>query len=146
MIKLKFRKTKPEAIQPTYATDGSACIDLYSTTYHLLEEDSRVAVIDTGIAFEIPKGYVMTVFSRSGHGFRKGVRLSNGTGIIDSDFRDSVKISLIMDSFFRGAFEINPGDRIAQAMIIPTPLICLEEVSELSETERGMGGLGSTGS
>lgn len=85
----------------------------------------------------------MLAYSRSGHGFKNGIRLCNSVGVIDSDYRDSVKVRLVNDSYV--PFSINPGDRILQAMIIPVPSIDLVEVEELSDTERGIGGLGSTG-
>ncbi len=140
-MQVKIKKLREDAITPTYATDGSACFDLYSTANCTVRDATlEQPTIDTGIAFEIPEGYVMKVYSRSGHGFRNGVTLANNVGIIDSDFRDSVKVKLVGDYL-----EVKKGDRIAQAMIIPYPKVEFVEVDELSETERGTGGLGSTG-
>lgn len=80
-MKLKVKRLTPNATIPTYATDGSACFDIYSTG---TAEVSHSQVFSTGLTFEIPKGYVMLVFSRSGHGFNKDVRLANCVGVIDS--------------------------------------------------------------
>ena len=87
---------------------------------------------------------MLKVFSRSGHGFKSGIRLGNGTGIIDSGYRDSVKVKLHNDG--KEPFTVRDGDRIAQALIQPVPLVTFEVVDELAESERGLGGLGSTGS
>ena len=90
----------------------------------------------------------MLVFSRSGHGFNSNTRLGNGTGVIDSGFRSSVKVKLTCDHDEpddKPPLFIKPGDHVAQALILPIPQISFVEVDALSETERGTGGLGSTG-
>jgi dUTP pyrophosphatase len=144
-MKLKYKKLHPDAIEPQYATAGAACFDL-----HLIEDAGTLSsgsaiVCGTGLSFEIPEGYVMLVFSRSGHGFKHGVRLTNGTGVIDSDYRGEVKVALRMESGKEGTLPLCKGDRVAQAMILPIPAVTLVEAHELSETERGFGGFGSTG-
>ena len=142
-MKVKFKKTLHNAKKPTYGTDGAACFDFYATSSEIVHPKTTSDLLDTGIAFEIPEGYVMLAYSRSGHGFNNGIRLCNSVGVIDSDYRDSVKVRLVNDSYV--PFSINPGDRILQAMIIPVPSIALVEVDELNDTARGVGGLGSTG-
>ena len=142
-MKVKFKKTHHEAKMPTYGTNGAACFDFYATDNAIVHPKTTSDMLDTGIAFEIPDGYVMLAYSRSGHGFKNGIRLCNSVGVIDSDFRDSVKVRLVNDSYV--PFSVQAGDRILQAMIIPVPSIALVEVEELSDTERGTGGLGSTG-
>ncbi len=97
----------------------------------------------TGLAFEVPHGHVLKVFSRSGHGFKYGVRLANGTGIIDSDYRGELMVCLKNDG--PEPMVVHHGDRITQAMLVPIPQVELIEVQELSDTERGAGGFGSTG-
>ena len=140
-MQVKIKKLREDAITPTYATDGSACFDLYSTVDCTVRSEARMhPVIDTGIAFEIPEGHVMLVYSRSGHGFKNGVTLANNVGVIDADFRDSVKVKLVGEHL-----DVKKGNRIAQAMIVPYPKVEFVEVDELSETERGTGGIGSTG-
>lgn len=145
VIDLKVHRLCPYALLPTYATDGSACFDLYALL------DSPVTVkagkntrIQTGLAFEIPKGWVMLVFSRSGHGFKNGVRLSNSVGVIDSDYRGELLVSLEAE-YGHGHLTVEDGDRIAQAMLVPSYRVQMIEVDLLSETARGSGGFGSSG-
>ena len=147
-MKISVKKLHPDAIIPKYASHGAACFDL-----HMLGEeagshvDSSARYFTTGLSFEIPAGYVMLIFSRSGHGFNRALRLSNCVGVIDSDYRGEIKVALRYD----GDDNITEypvlryGDRIAQAMILPTAGIELVEVDELSKTDRGTGGFGSTG-
>lgn len=104
---------------------------------------SVAATFDTGLAFEIPPGWVMLIFSRSGHGFKSQTRLANCVGVIDSDYRGQVSVRLTVDA--GGGLSVAHGDRIAQAMLVPIPRVELIEVDELSDTERGAGGFGSTG-
>jgi dUTP pyrophosphatase len=146
---LSVKKTHPDAVLPHYATSGAACLDLHAATVTgpLLPGDA--VVVGTGLAFEIPHGYVMLVFSRSGHGFNHDIRLANCVGVIDSDYRGEVMLKLRNDRSAedeRPAIAIRPGDRVAQAMILPLPSIDrIRVVDELSNTERGAGGFGSTG-
>lgn len=97
----------------------------------------------TGLSFEIPEGHVMMLYSRSGHGFKHGLRLVNGTGVIDSDYRGELMVKLHNDGV-RSAL-IESGERIAQAMIVPVEQAEFVFADSLSDTERGTGGLGSTG-
>lgn len=101
-------------------------------------------VFETGLFFEVPQGKVLLVFSRSGHGFNHDIRLANCVGIIDSDYRGELKVKLTNDST-QAFFNVKRGDRIAQAMLVDSNQVQFEIVEELSETERGTGGLGSTG-
>lgn len=145
-MKVRFKKLSPQAIVPTYAHNGDACFDIYALGDMEKPVDIRpdgAAVIPTGISFEVPMGYVMLVFSRSGHGFKNGVRLGNAVGVIDAGYRGELQVALRNDG--RARFKVAHGDRIAQAMIIPRPAIELEEAGELSDSSRGTGGLGSTG-
>ena len=150
-MKLNIKKLHAAAIIPKYATEGSACFDLHA----LIEDDIHgeealvlmpdgQATIRTGLVFQVPDGHVMLVYSRSGHGFKNSVRLSNATGVIDSDYRGEVQVALHNDGQRR--FTIRHGDRIAQAMIVPLPKIELVECVDLTLTARGTGGFGSTGS
>lgn len=145
-INIKIKKLHPRAQIPEYATKGAGCFDIRAR----LEEgeiiDVRRQIISTGLAFEIPEGYALLLFSRSGHGFKNNVRLSNCIGVIDSDYRGELKISLIRDLQEEGTeLKIMNGDRIAQGMIVEIPRVIFEEVSDLSNTDRGTGGFGSTG-
>lgn len=143
-MKLKVKKLHPDVKLPTYATDGSACFDIYAFQIPNVVSipAGKGIIFETGLSFEIPKGYVMMIYSRSGHGFNKGIRLANCTGVIDSDYRDEVKIKLFNDSRYN--FVVGKYDRIAQAMLLPVEKVEFEEVSDLSTTAR-TGGFGSTG-
>jgi dUTP pyrophosphatase len=149
VLNVKVKKMFDDVEIPQYSTDGSGCFDIkfYEKRSGLpvlceLEAYSNW-VFNTGLQFEIPEGYVMLVFSRSGHGFKNGVRLANCVGVIDSDYRGEVKVKLHNDS--DDSMLVQHGDKIAQAMIIPIPKVAFEVVEELSSTERGEGGFGSTG-
>lgn len=146
-MKLKVKKLHPDAIIPKYATEGSACFDLHAIidiTENKLVEYSKPVSFGTGLAFEIPVGYVMEVYSRSGHGFNSHTRLANCVGIIDSDYRGEVQVKLVND-ILHTPLLVKRGDRIAQAKITKLEQATFEEVDELSSTERGIGGFGSTG-
>ena len=132
---------------PKYATDGSAAVDLRAA----LDENEIVTlapgerkVINTGISISPEtRGVVAIVAARSGLGIKHGISLSNGIGVIDSDYRGEIGVGLINTS--NNSFEIRRGDRIAQLMFIPVLCANLLEVDELDATERGAGGFGSTG-
>ena len=142
-MKVKIKKLHQEAKMPTYATDGSACFDLYAADACReswfcagMETNDRFS---TGLAFEIPEGHVMLIYSRSGHGFKEGSTLINSVGIIDSDYRGEVSVKMNVP------IRAGVGDRIAQAMIIPVERVSFELTDELTDTERGAGGFGSSG-
>lgn len=152
-IQVKVARLDSAAKLPVYATDGSGCFDLFAATVDgyssigALVFDDAPLECGTGLAFEIPPGHVMLVYSRSGHGFNHAVRLANCVGVIDSDYRGEVKIMLTCDNDQDDAppLKVSPGDRIAQALVLPIPRVEFEEVTELSATARGQGGFGSTG-
>lgn len=157
-MKVKVKKLRDDAVLPTYATDGSGCFDIYgSPTYHTHEEKNSIktGIYSTGLSFEIPENHVMLIFSRSGMGFKSGIRLANCVGVIDNDYRGELMVKLYTDEqtgFYSGmrvatAGQPNePNSRIAQGLVIPYPKVEFEEVAELSDTIRGTGGFGSTGS
>lgn len=145
-MELLVKKLHPGAKIPTYATDGSGNFDLYAVIdgdKPVTIEQGERAAISIGLAFEVPPEWMLSVYSRSGHGFKNGVRLSNSVGQIDSDYRGCVMVSLHNDNGDR--FIIRHGDRIAQARLEPAPRVQFVEVDELSETARGEGGFGSSG-
>ena len=127
---------------PAYSTAGSACFDLQTTEDGIILPGLSES-FDTGLSFAIPEGYVMLIYSRSGHGFKHGIRLGNCVGVIDSDYRGEVKVKLHNDGSID--FVINKGDHIAQAMVLPIEKVAFTVVDELPETVRGTGGFGSTG-
>lgn len=148
-MQINIKKLSPLAKMPTYATDGSGCFDLYAiNTLPRLVHEGRPVQFETGLAFEIPIGYGMFILSRSGHGFNFDTRLANCVGFIDSDYRGEVKVKLTCDLEHEEAMPLTvmPGDRVAQACILPVPKVSFSFVDELSSTERGEGGFGSSGS
>lgn len=143
-MELKIKKLHQYARTPSYATAGAGCFDLHALVdafYELGVGES--AVFSTGLAFEVPEGWVMEVYSRSGHGFKNGVRLANCVGIIDADYRGELKVKLKNEG--REPLVVVNGDRIAQAKLVPAPQVSFVEVDALGETARGEGGFGSTG-
>ena len=148
-VVLQFKKLHPNAKLPTVATSGSACFDFYAIEGTYLDQGFSVDV-PLGLACEVPPGFALLIFSRSGHGFKHGVSLRNAVGVIDSDYRGELKVAFHMELLdgsrsYPPQLHIYPGDRIAQGMLIELPKVRLMEVDELSETERGAGGFGSTG-
>lgn len=151
MNELKVHLCRTSAKMPTYATQGSACFDLYAAIDepHYLTPDGPVT-IPTGLKFDIPDGYTLIIYSRSGHGFKSDVRLSNCVGVIDSDYVDEVMVKLCQDNYDRArlyeSFCIEPGDRIAQGMLIPVERRQLVEMSDAPGKKGNRdGGFGSTG-
>lgn len=139
-MRVKVKKMHPAAMMPTKGTAGSAGFDLYATSKDF-DRKSGTWVYGTGLAFEIPAGHVGYVFPRSSI-CRTGSRMSNCVGVIDSDYRGEVR--LVFD--YRGpagGYEI--GDRVGQMVIMKVPAVEYVEAEELTETERGNGGYGSTG-
>lgn len=141
-MQLKIKRLHPDAIIPRYQTDGAACFDLHVVDVGAVPPGYSME-FRTGLSFEIPQGWAMLIYSRSGHGFKSGIRLCNSVGVIDADYRGAVGVRLHNDS--NQPFTVHVGDRIAQAMLVQVPRVELVEVEELSETERGAGGFGSTG-
>lgn len=140
---LKVKRLDPAAIIPSYATSGAACFDLHALHCGSVS-GTTPAVFRTGLAFDIPEGWVLKVYSRSGHGFKSDTRLANCVGIIDADYTGELMVKLTCDKE-HGHFTVAAGDRIAQAMLEPVERVEFVEVDELKATERGAGGFGSTG-
>lgn len=141
-MNINIVKTHPSAQIPQYATSGAACFDLSCIDGGTVAHGSCLT-FDTGLQFEVPEGYVMMIYSRSGHGFKHGVRLVNAVGVVDSDYRGNTMVKLHNDS--TQPFTVAAGDRIAQAMIIPVFTVGFTVCEQLSDTVRGTGGFGSTG-
>ncbi len=144
-MELKIKKLREAAKIPMRATNGSAGMDLYACLdAPLTLAPGQLAVVPTGIAIELPDNTCAAfLYARSGLGVKHGICLSNGVGVIDSDYRGEVCAGLCNVS--DKPYTIEPGERVAQMVIAPvlTPEIC--EVDELGGTERGAGGFGSTG-
>lgn len=141
---LHFRKIHPEAVEPQYQTPGAAGLDLHARISHEIYLQPGVRfTCPTGIAIELPEGFEARVQPRSGLAAKHGVTVLNSPGCIDADYRGEVLVLLINHG--DQAFRIEPGMRIAQLVISPVVRAELVRLNELSETERGEGGLGSTG-
>lgn len=142
-MEVKIKKLVEEAVIPTYAKDGDAGMDLVATNYQYdAVHDNHV--YGTGIAIEIPKGYVGLIFPRSSNRRTKAY-MTNHVGIIDSGYRGEIMLSYKNRSIQNNAKPYLVRERIGQIMILPYPKIKFVEVEELSKTERGEGGHGSTG-
>ena len=139
---MRFKKLTTTATTPTRGTPGAAGLDLYADEDAFVVDYSST-MVRTGIAVEVPEGYVGLLFLRSSMG-KTGVSLTNSVGVIDSDYRGELKLSLTY-SIGNGGHFIRRGDRIAQLVVLPAPTFDLIEVDELSYTDRGTGGFGSTG-
>ena len=143
-MQVKIKKLTESAIIPTKGTEEAAGFDLY------VDNDNAVTILphetemlQTNIAFELPRGYFGAVFARSGLSTKKGIRPSTCVSVIDSDYRGSVGVPLHNDS--NEPRVIEPHERVAQMVIIPIPEVEFVLVDSLEETERGTGGFGSTG-
>ena len=141
-MKLKIKKLNKNAPIPAYQTKEAAGFDLHSIEDTVINPGER-KLIGTGLAFEIERGYEIQIRPRSGLAFKHGVTVLNSPGTIDSDYRGEIKVLLI--NLGSEPFEIKCGERIAQAVIAPVIQAEIEEVENLSDTERGSGGFGSTG-
>ncbi len=144
MLEIKIKKLNEMAKLPTYGTSYSAGADLYALLEGNIEiNPGETYLVHTGIAIEIPDGYVGLVFARSGLATKQGLAPSNKVGVIDSDYRGEIMVSLYNHS--NETRKIEPGERIAQLVIVPYITASWNLVDELTDTERAKGGFGSTG-
>ena len=138
---VKVKKLREDAIVPQYAKKGDAGLDLVST--HIISNTEFDITYGTGLAIEIPIGYVGLIYPRSS--IRKyDLSLSNSVGVIDSGYRGEIQFTFKKINGLK-SIGYSVGDRIGQLIIVPYPTVTLVESNELSETERGTGGFGSTG-
>jgi len=141
-MKIQFKKLVPEAQKPKFGKPGDAGADLVATSLDFSRKNQLV--YGTGLAVEIPEGMVGLVFPRSS--IRNYVlSMSNSVGVIDSGYRGEIMVTFNLKEAWTDSMIYYPGDHIAQLVIIPVPLAQYIEVNELSETERGTAGHGSTG-
>lgn len=166
MIEVKVKKLSDTAIMPTYGSEKAAGMDLYADisqeymsknksndsfaftldkngVYGMIIQPHSTAIIPTGLSIEIPDNCFGGIYARSGLASKQGLRPANCVGIVDSDYRGEVMVALHNDT--QGIQKIENGQRIAQLIIQPYYTIDLIEVNNLSETDRGEGGFGSTG-
>ena len=144
-IALNYKKLTNDAIEPTHGSAAAAGYDLYSTftPQQAMVLAHSTVKIGTGIAVELPEGTFGAIFARSGLATKQGLRPANCVGVIDSDYRGEIIVALHNDT--DSTQVITAGDRIAQLVVLPYLPVKFEEVSELSNTDRGEGGFGSTG-
>ena len=139
-VKVKLSADVNKTFIPTNATDGSAGADVYASESVTIQPNER-KLIKTGVSIELPEGYLCYVMGRSGNTIKKGLHVA--LGLVDSDYRGEIGVMAFNQSDEPIYFK--KGDRVAQLVILPYPKITFEDVRELSETERGTGGYGSTG-
>lgn len=143
-LKMKVKLLREDAVLPERKTPGSAGYDLCACIGgDFTINPGELAIFPTGLAAEIPQGCAGLIFTRSGLGVKHGVAVSNGVGVIDSDYRGEIHVGLRNSGPV--PYTIKPGERIAQLIIMPVCLPELEPAEELSETSRGADGFGSTG-
>jgi dUTP pyrophosphatase len=140
--KVKVKILKPGVQMPKYATKGSSGFDLRAVGDYTLRSGETGVIIPTGLAFEIPNNYEMQIRPRSGKSSKTSVRVANAPGTIDSDYRGEVCI--IVDNIGPNPITIKDGEKIAQGVICPILQVSLVEHDDLSSTDRGSGGFGST--
>lgn len=143
-MKVSLKKLNDRAVVPTYGSPFSAGGDLYSAEEsEVVIEPGKTAMIGTGLAMEIPEGYVGLIYARSGLATKRGLAPANKVGVIDSDYRGEIKVALYNQS--DAPQSVAAGERIAQIVIAPFLHAEYEVKETLSDTERGEGGFGSTG-
>ena len=144
-MKVKFKKLVDTAVTPSYAKPGDAGMDITAIA-HKINTEHNFIEYHTGLAFELPKGYVGLLFPRSSVS-KKDISLANCVGVMDSGFRGEItfRYKFEKDSYFASLKRFQEGDRIGQLVIMPYPKVELQEKETLSESERGTGGYGSTG-
>lgn len=143
-MKLKIKKLDERAIIPTYGTEYSAGADLYNMGGEAVSvAPGETVLIHTGLSIEIPEGYCGLIFARSGLATKRGLAPANKVGVVDSDYRGEWMVALHNHSDKTATVE--GGERVAQMVVVPYLKAEFELADELSETERGAGGFGSTG-
>lgn len=142
MMKLGFKKINPDAILPVYAHPGDAGMDLYSVE-ELIIPPGRRALVHTGLVMNLPAGFEAQVRPRSGLALKNGITVLNTPGTIDEGYRG--EIGVILANFGDAPFAVSRGSKIAQMVVSPVTRVTPVEVDEVDDTERGIGGFGSTG-
>ena len=144
MTKIQIKKLFNEVLTPKYETPGSSGMDIAAyLKQDILINPGDKAMVPTGFSLSVPQGYEVQIRPRSGLAAKKGITVLNTPGTIDSDYRGEIKIILI--NLSKDMFVIKNGERIAQMVVCPVEQVSLEEVEELSDTDRGKDGFGSTG-
>ena len=144
MTKILIKRLSKEVPLPKYETNGSSGMDLAANINDSVDiNPGKTAIIPTGLALSIPKGFEVQIRPRSGLAAKQKISVLNTPGTIDADYRGEIKVILI--NLGQEPFKVEKGLRIAQMVVCPIVQAQLKEVDDLSETERGKGGFGSTG-
>ena len=144
MTTIQIKKLSNEVLTPKYETSGSSGMDIAAYIERdIIINPGEKALIPTGFSLSVPRGYEVQIRPRSGLAVKKGVTVLNTPGTIDSDYRGEIKVILI--NLSKDEFSVKNGERIAQMVVCPIKQVIVEEVKELTETIRGIGGFGSTG-
>ncbi len=142
MIELPIVRLRPEAVIPSHAYDGDAGLDLATCERIELAPGER-AIAPTGLSVEVPRGYAGFVQPRSGLAARHGITVVNAPGLIDSGYRGEIQV-VLLNTDQRETFIAEPGDRIAQLVVLEVPAVEVREAGELAESARGSRGFGSS--
>ena len=143
-MKIEIKKLRENAVIPTRGSNQAAGYDLYASIDEAVTiKPHTTEKIGTGLAIAVPDGYFGAIFARSGLATKQGLRPANCVGVADSDYRGEYIVALHNDTDTQQV--VSPGDRIAQLVVMPYLAVEFEEKEELSETDRGTGGFGSTG-
>ena len=144
MEKIRIKKLHPNAVIPTYGSLEAAGADIYACLEAAVTIPAgKTVFIPTGLAMEVPRGCAGLIYARSSMGSKRGLAPANKVGVIDSDYRGQIMVALHNHS--QEDQVVNPGERVAQLIITPVFTPGFREVDDLSETDRGSGGFGSTG-
>ncbi len=143
MVELKIKKLNDRAVTPSYGSACAAGADLYSCEDAISFAPGETKLVHTGLAMEIPQGYVGFIYARSGIATKRGLAPANKVGVIDSDYRGEIMVALHNHSDKEATIEA--GERVAQIVIAPYLTVNFTEADELDDTARGEGGFGSTG-
>ena len=144
MTQILIKRLSKEVSLPKYETSGSSGMDLAANINTSIDiNPGKTATIPTGLALSIPKGFEIQIRPRSGLAAKQQITVLNTPGTIDADYRGEIKVILI--NLGKVSFKVQKGLRIAQMVVCPVVQAQLKEVNDLSETDRGEGGFGSTG-
>jgi dUTP pyrophosphatase len=144
MSTIRVKKLSPNAILPAYGSAEAAGADLYACLDAPVQiQPGETFWVPTGIALEVPKGCAGLIYARSSMGAKRGLAPANKVGVIDSDYRGEIRVVLLNHS--KQVQSIEPGERVAQLIITPVLTPAYEECEDLTDTDRGAGGFGSTG-
>ena len=142
-LKVRIHRLHPDAVIPKYQTEGSAAFDL-AAAERVVVAPGEVRLVPTGLVIEVPAGMFLGIFARSSTPLKRGLMVANGVGVVDSDYcgpEDEVKIAVV--NVTPKPVTIEPGDRIAQGILLPAPRVTWEEVDRVRSSSRG--GFGATG-